>query len=152
MAYTNIDDPSAHFQTKVYTGTNANQSITNDGNSDLQPDLIFASYRTLPPYTNHKAIIDSSRGRAKILESDTTAAEATTTNAAYDLVSFDTNGFTVGAVNSTSSLNASGISNVAWQWKVNGGTTTSLTSNINSVCQVNQAAGISIVKYPCTGG
>ena len=152
MAYTNIDDPSAYFQTKVYTGTNANQSITNDGNSDLQPDLIFASYRTTPPYTNHRAIIDSSRGRAKILESDTTAAEATTTNAAYDLVSFDTDGFTVGAVNSTSALNASGISHVAWQWKVNGGTTTSLSSNINSVCQVNQDAGISIVKYTCTGG
>jgi len=152
MAYTNIDDPSVYFQTKVYTGSNSNQSITNDGNSDLQPDFIFASYRTSPPYTNHRAIIDSSRGRAKILESDTNAAEATTTNAAYDLVSFDTNGFTVGAVNSTSGLNASGISHVAWQWKVNGGTTTSLSSNINSVCQVNQDAGISIVKYTCTGG
>ena len=154
MAYTNINDPSAHFQTKVYTGSNSNQSITNDGNSDLQPDWIFASYRTLPPYTNHQAIIDSSRGRAKILESDTTAAEATTTNAAYDLVSFDTNGFTVGAVNSTSGLNASGISHVAWQWKCNGGTTTSKSSttidtNVTTPCvqQVNTDAGFSIITY-----
>ena len=148
MAYTNIDDPSAYFQTKVYTGTNANQSITNDGNSDLQPDLIFASYRTTPPYTNHRAIIDSSRGRAKILESDTTAAEATTTNAAYDLVSFDTDGFTVGAVNSTSALNASGISNVAWQWKANGGTTSSNTDGgITTTVQVNSDAGFSIVTW-----
>jgi len=146
MAYTTIDDPSAHFQTKVYTGSNSNQSITNDGNSDLQPDWIFASYRTLPPYTNHRAIIDSSRGRAKILESDTTAAEATTTNAAYDLVSFDTNGFTVGAVNSTSGLNASGISHVAWQWKANGGTTSSNTDgDVTSTVQVNQDAGFSII-------
>ena len=38
MAYTNIDDPSAYFQTALYTGSN-DQSITNDGNSDLQPDL-----------------------------------------------------------------------------------------------------------------
>jgi hypothetical protein len=146
MAYTTIDDPSAHFQTKVYTGSNSNQSITNDGNSDLQPDWIFASYRTLPPYTNHRAIIDSSRGRAKILESDTTATEATTTNAAYDLVSFDTNGFTVGAVNSTSGLNASGISHVAWQWKANGGTTSSNTDgDVTSTVQVNQDAGFSII-------
>src|SRR6056300_53420 len=146
MAYTNIDDPSAYFQTKVYTGSNSNQSITNDGNSDLQPDLIFASYRTLPPYTNHKAIIDSSRGRAKILESDTAAAEATTTLPAYDLVSFDTDGFTVGAVNSTSGLNASGISHVAWQWKANGGTTSSNTDgDVTSTVQVNQDAGFSII-------
>jgi len=150
--YTAIDDPSAHFQTKVYTGTNANQSITNDGNSDLQPDWIFASYRTLPPYTNHRAIIDSSRGRAKILESDTNAVEATTTNAAYDLVSFDTDGFTVGAVNSTSGLNASGISHVAWQWKANGGTTsTDTTSSITSTVQVNSDAGFSIVTYTGDG-
>jgi hypothetical protein len=146
MAYTTIDDPSAHFQTKVYTGSNSNQSITNDGNSDLQPDWIFASYRTLPPYTNHRAILDSSRGRAKILESDSTATEATTTNAAYDLVSFDTNGFTVGAVNSTSGLNASGISHVAWQWKANGGTTSSNTDgDVTSTVQVNQDAGFSII-------
>jgi len=146
MAYTNIDDPSAYFQTKVYTGSNSNQSITNDGNSDLQPDFIFASYRTLPPYTNHRAIIDSSRGRAKILESDTTNTEATTTNAAYDLVSFDTDGFTVGAVNSTSGLNASGISHVAWQWKANGGTTSSNTDgDVTSTVQVNQDAGFSII-------
>src|SRR6056300_1609965 len=148
MAYTNIDDPSAYFQTKVYTGSNSNQSITNDGNSDLQPDLIFASYRTLPPYTNHKAIIDSSRGRAKILESDTNAAEATTTNAAYDLVSFDTDGFTIGAVNSTSALNASGINHIAWQWKANGGTTVSNTDGtITSTVQANTDAGFSIVTY-----
>ena len=147
MAYTNIDDPSAYFQTKLYTGSNANQSITNDGNSDLQPDFIFASYRTLPPYTNHLAIIDSSRGRAQILESDTTAAEVSTTNAAYDLVSFDTNGFTVGPVNSTSALNASGISNVAWQWKANGGTTSSNTAgSTTTTVQVNQDAGFSIVQ------
>ena len=146
--YTAIDDPSAHFQAKVYTGSNANQSITNDGNSDLQPDWIFASYRTLPPYTNHRAIIDSSRGRAKILESDTTAAEATTTLPAYDLVSFDTDGFTVGAVNSTSGLNASGISHVAWQWKANGGTTSSNTSGgTTTTVQANQDAGFSIVTW-----
>jgi len=152
MAYTNIDDPSAYFQTKVYTGSNANQSITNDGNSDLQPDFIFASYRTLPPYTNHRAIIDSSRGRAKILESDTAAAEATTTLPAYDLVSFDTNGFTVGPVNSTSALNASGISHVAWQWKANGGTTVSNTDGATTTTvQANQDAGFSIVTWTGNG-
>ena len=38
MAYTTIDDPSAYFQTTIYTGTGGSQDITNGGNSDLQPD------------------------------------------------------------------------------------------------------------------
>ena len=39
MAYTNIDDPSAYFQTALYTGNGGTLAVTNDGNSDLQPDL-----------------------------------------------------------------------------------------------------------------
>ena len=43
MAYTTIDDPSAHFQTVLWTGDGTDgRAITNDGNSDLQPDLIWA--------------------------------------------------------------------------------------------------------------
>ena len=38
MAYTTIDDPSAHFQVKIYSGNGSTQTLTNDGNSDLQPD------------------------------------------------------------------------------------------------------------------
>ena len=41
MAYTTIDDPSAYFQTKLYTGTGSSLALTNDGNSDLQPDLVW---------------------------------------------------------------------------------------------------------------
>ena len=41
MAYTTIDDPSVHIFRLLYTGTGATQSITNDGNSDLQPDWIW---------------------------------------------------------------------------------------------------------------
>ena len=32
MAYTTIDDPSAYFQTALYTGDGNAQTITNDGN------------------------------------------------------------------------------------------------------------------------
>ena len=152
MAYTNIDDPSAHFQTAVYTGSNSNQSITNDGNSDLQPDLIWGNYVTSPPYTNNRGLIDSSRGRAKIKVSDATNAEVSTTNAAYDLVSFDTDGFTVGAVNWTSSINASGITHVVYQWKANGGTTSSNADGyLTSTVQANTDAGFSIVTFTTDG-
>ena len=32
MAYTNIDDPSAYFQTALWTGNTSAQVVTNDGN------------------------------------------------------------------------------------------------------------------------
>ena len=40
MAYTNIDDSSAYFQTALYSGTGATRkTVTNDGNSNLQTDV-----------------------------------------------------------------------------------------------------------------
>ena len=45
--YTTIDDPSAHFQIASWTGnTTAPRNITNDGKSDLKPDLIWGKNRT----------------------------------------------------------------------------------------------------------
>ena len=41
MAYTNIDDPSAYFQTALYTGNTQHKQYTNDGNSNLQPDWVW---------------------------------------------------------------------------------------------------------------
>ena len=41
MAYTTVDDGSAYFQTKLYTGTGSSNSVTNGGNSDLQPDWVW---------------------------------------------------------------------------------------------------------------
>ena len=156
--YTNIDDPSAYFQTALWTGTNATgKQITNAGNSDLQPDLIWAKARTSTPYTDNHFIVDSSRGRLKGLVPNDTSAETTTTGnesqqAERDLESFDTDGFTVGIVNSTAALNASSASNVAWQWKVNSGTTSSNTDgNTTTTVQANQDAGLSIVTYTGTG-
>ena len=47
MAYTSIDDPSAHFQTTLYTGDgNDDRQVTNGGNSDLKPDLVWVKDRT----------------------------------------------------------------------------------------------------------
>jgi hypothetical protein len=45
-AYTTIDDPSAHFQTATYAGDSSNSTvISNDGNSDLQPDFVWIKAR-----------------------------------------------------------------------------------------------------------
>ena len=45
MAYTTIDDPELYFQARAYTGNGGTQSITNTGNSDLQPDWIWIKAR-----------------------------------------------------------------------------------------------------------
>ena len=152
MAYTDIDDPSAFFQIALYTGNNSNNVITNDGNSDLKPDFIWAKSRTSTSYTDDHFLVDSSRGVTKGLKSNTTAVE-TTSAGGTDLKTFNTDGFTVGATNASAALNAVDASIVAWQWKCQGGTTASNTSGtINSTVQANTDAGFSIVTYTGTGG
>src|SRR6056300_486736 len=117
MAYTTINDPSAYFQALPYTGDgNASQAQTNTGNSDLQPDWIWVKKRNAARNTSNT---DSSRGFNKRLETQTTSAESTTTT---DVISAQSNGFTVGNNGSTGN---NGDTYVAWQWKANGGTTSS---------------------------
>ena len=144
MAYTNIDDPSAYFQVATYTGAGANQTVTNDGNSDLQPDWLWIKRRNAG-YAH--ALFDSNRGLGSsnppMLESDSTAAENSNQNW---ISGVGTDSFTIG-INEQNLSNTSGTY-VAWQWKVNGGTTSSNTDgDLTSTVQVNQTAGISIFTY-----
>ena len=152
MAYTNIDDPSAHFQIALYAGNNTtDHNIANDGNSNLQPDLVWIKQRTS---NNPHVLHDTSRGfdgsgLGYNLQTNSNAAEGT--NGAFE--SFNTNGFGVGGTNVASgAYNLSGSNYVAWQWKANGGTTsTDTTSSITSTVQVNSDAGFSIVTYTGDG-
>ena len=136
MAYTTIDDPSAFFQTALYTGNGGTLAVTNDGNSDLQPDWVWTKKRS---DTSNHALVDSSRGATKQMYSNLTAVEETVSG----VTAFNTDGFTLGS-NGTANLN--GATFVGWQWKANGGTTSTNTDgDINSTVQVNQDAGFSIV-------
>jgi hypothetical protein len=146
MAYTNIDDPSAYFQTALYTGTgSANNAITNNGNSDLQPDWIWFKSRDAG---HSHYVVDSSRGRALGMYPDGVNSEVTSSGSTTDCQSFNSNGFTVGTPEDSNSTNSSSSTKVAWQWKANGGTTSSNTAgNITSTVQVNSTAGFSIVTW-----
>jgi hypothetical protein len=124
MAYTTIDDPSAYFQTDLYTGTGSSLANTFDGNSDMQPDWVWIKERN--GATDH-ALYDSSRGVQEQLESNNNTAETTE---ATGLTAFGSDGFTVGAL---AQVNTSSDTYVAWGWKANGGTTASNTDgNITS--------------------
>ena len=92
MAYTTIDDPSAHFQTTIYTGSGSSgNAITNSGNSNLKPDWLWIKSRS---DTEQHTLYDSSRGSTKRLMSDATNAEYV--NSTQGIQSFNTDGFTLG--------------------------------------------------------
>jgi hypothetical protein len=145
MAYTTIDDPSAHFQTTTYTGSGSSgNAITNSGNSDLKPDWLWIKSRS---DTEQHTLYDSSRGSTKRLMSDATNAEFV--NSTQGIQSFNTDGFTLGENDQN---NKSSQTCVAWQWKANGGTTSSNSNgSITSTVQANTTAGFSIVTYTGTG-
>ena len=147
MAYTTIDDPSVYFQTVTYTGnSNTNHAVTNTGNSNLQPDWIWVKIRS--GQADDHVLVDSSRGNLKRLKSNQNYAEPSDR---AEIKSFDSDGFTLGTDDGSSNYN--NFTYVAWQWKVNGGTTSSNTSgSVTSTVQANTTAGISIVTWTAANG
>ena len=145
MAYTTIDDPSAYFQVASYSGNGTDDTaITNDGNSDLQPDWWWVKRRDTDAASH--GIFDSTRGVTKRLNTNLDSAEDTQSDR---IKSFDTDGFTLG---DNAQSNASGSGYLAFQWVANGGTTSSNTDgSITSTVQANTDAGFSIVTYTGSG-
>jgi len=168
MAYTTITDPSAHFQTLTYTGNGSNpRNLTNDGNSDLKPDLIWTKNRTDSGTNNvitnssfgfdaPNATFEGGAGNDETLNgqiSTESTAKQNNPAATYGYISGHlTDGFTAAAGGTNGdTMNANNKEFVAWQWKCNGGTTSTNTDgDINSTVQVNTDAGFSIVMYEPT--
>ena len=134
-----IADPSAHFQTTLYTGNGSTQSITNAGNSDLQPDLIWIKNRSA---ADNNVLTDAVRGATKIISSDATTTEATD---ADTVTAFASDGFALG---DDDKVNTSSENYVAWQWKAGGGSgSTNEDGSVDSTVSVNTTAGFSICKF-----
>jgi len=133
-----IDDGSQYFNTVLYTGTGSSQAITGVG---FQPDFTWIKIRNT---ADAHGLVDSTRGATKHLRSDSTASEFTR---ATDVSSFDSDGFTVV---SDAQFNGSGNTYASWNWKANGGTTSSNTDgSITSTVQTG--AGFSIVTFTGDG-
>ena len=147
MAYTTIDDPSAHFQTNIYTGNgNDDRSIDQDGNSTFQPDLIWIKNRNSTQYHYY---YDSTRGANVQILGAQAAAETTVANR---MQAFESDGFQLG---NNSEVNYDTYTYAAWQWKANGGTRTTFNESGNNPgggYQANTTAGFSIVDWTGTGG
>ena len=146
-ADTQADD---HFETILYSASSgsagAGSSTPQDiGGLDFKPDWVWIKGRS---YADAHALFDSSRGVGKYLLSNVTNAEG---NVADTLDEFRSDGFGLGA-DSTALVNYQNNTYVAWNWKANGGTTSSNTDgSITSTVQANTTAGFSIVTYTGTG-
>ena len=144
MAYTTVDDPSLYHQTLLYTGNgSSSRALTNDGNSDLQPDWLWVKNRSNA--VDH-GLWDSSRGAGKRLTLGQDAEEDQS-----NLASFNSDGFTV---NTGDIINTNSHTYAAWQWKANGGTTTSFSASgaqLAGTRQSNTTAGFSIITYTGDG-
>ena len=106
--YTTIDDPEAYFQVKTYTGNGSTNAQTLDGDTNMQPDLVWVKRRN---GATKSFVFDNARA-ANFLQTESTDAEQ---DGADYFVSLDSDGFTFEG--SDNSNNASSQTYVAWCWK-----------------------------------
>ena len=140
MAYTTINKPSDYFNTKLYTGTGSgNQSVTGVG---FQPDWVWTKNRASAYGHN---IYDAVRGTGKYLASNSDAVEQTS---ATSIISYDSDGFTVGTGDNVQYESANGVS---WNWLGANGTASNTDGSITSTVSANTTSGFSIVSYTGTG-
>ena len=152
MAYTDIDDGKAFFNTINYVGNEDNSGVQAQTGVGFQPDLVWVKNRQ--GAFGH-IWVDSVRGVGQTLTSRSTAAEE---DEAGTVEVFGSDGFTVGEVGVAvggPAVNQDERNHVAWCWKCetafsNDASATSV-GTIDSVGKVNTDAGFSIISFTGTG-
>jgi len=147
MAYTTIDDPTAYFQTTLFVGNQTARSITFDGNTNMQPDLVWIKPRDNGAWSHN--LTDSVRGAGYGIFTDLTGAQYNYgTGTDGSVRTFDSNGFSIGTA---TQVNNSSSNIVAWNW--NAGTTSGLSggSITPSGYSINIKAGFGIYKFTGNG-
>jgi hypothetical protein len=130
------------FNALAYTGNGSSQSISGVGFSS-SPDLVWIKQRT---QAYHHELYDAVRGVQKMLQSSSTQQETTE---AQGLLSFDSDGFTVGT---RTNVNQNSTNLVAWCWDAGSGSAASNTDgSITSTVKANTGYGFSITSYTGNG-
>ena len=123
------------FTSLAYTGG------TTGHVTGFKPDWVWVKARSTG---QSHGLFDSTRGTTKILNSDATNAEATSSG----LTAFNTNGYDMGTY-----YNQGANTYASWSWRANGGTTSTNSSGSISVTQqVDPSGGFSISTYSGTAG
>lgn len=133
-----VSNPSDHFETKIFTGNGSTTTLT----TGFSPDFIWLKSRES---TFNHYIADTVRGNTKLLNTNTTSAEATSSTG---VTSFNSDGVTLG---SGSETNASGDDMVAWLWDAGTSTVSNTDGSITSQVRASQTCGVSIVTFTGTG-
>jgi hypothetical protein len=142
MAYTTINKGSSYFNTVLYTGNGATQSITGVG---FQPDWVWIKNRSNA--VSH-CITDAVRGTNLQLASNSTGGDQSTTDG---ITSFNSNGFSLGAGTQQYSSNTNAQTYASWNWLGANTTASNTSGTITSTVSANTTAGFSIVKWTGTG-
>ena len=147
-----------HFDILTWTATGSRHIVhdRDDGSGvglSFKPDMIWGKKRT-GQGDNH-VIVDSTRGVTKEVFPNTTDDEETNSNGVESFDAPSSSGATDGGFTLVGTGSGSGVWNgnsghthVAWNWKANGGTTSSDgNGSITSTVQANTTAGFSIITF-----
>jgi len=140
-----VTDPSAYFQSLLYTGTGAELAVTGftDGaGNNITPDFVWVKDRDFN--TNHQ-LVDAVRGATYELNPNLGNTESTV---AQGVKSFDSGGFTLGT---DAGYNDPGTTYVAWCLKAGGAGSSNTDGSTTSTVSVAAHGGFSIGTYPGTG-
>jgi hypothetical protein len=125
---TSTTQANDYMNAVLWTGNASSpRAITGVG---FQPDLLWIKSRN-NAYDN--LLMDAVRGTGNLkwISSNLTDAQGTNFNNA-NVTSLDSDGFTIGTTGGTNILNASGVTNVAWNWKANGAGSTNSNGTAKS--------------------
>ena len=136
MAYSTIAKSSSYMNTKLYTGNGSTD--TAQTGVGFQPDWTWIKERSS---TSSHIITDAVRGANNSLSSNLTSGNAVETQS---LISFDTDGFTVG---SSGGVNENSQTYASWNWKANGSGSSNSDGTITSTVSVDSTSKFSIVKW-----
>jgi len=154
LCTTNLPDPTIadggeYFNTVLYSGTSANQSVSGVG---FQPDFVWIKIRNQVSGFNWSHVLqDAVRGAGNTkLFSNSDDQEGLQGDYGH-LSSFDSDGFSLTKTGTGSydyaQTNRTGGSYVAWNWKANGSGVSNTAGTITSTVSVSTTSGFSIVTY-----
>ena len=136
------EQPKDYVNTVLYNGDgNSTNDITGVG---FQPDWTWIKERSSDgSHIADHVLVDSSRGYENFLVSSSSQAQSSGVTGNNSTRSSD--GF---QTTNSGASNQNGQPYVAWNWRINGGTTSTDTNgSLNSTVQVNTTAGISIARF-----
>ena len=137
MAYTTIDNPTAYFDTTLWSTQDTSIDTLN-----FQPDWVWLKSRS---NADTHVAFDSVRGVNKRLSPSETSQESTTSD---ELTAFNSDGFTLGTGDN---VNRASQTMVAWSWLSGGSASSNGDGSITSSVSANTTAGFSIATYTGTG-